>query len=111
MPQSIKSLSIVIAVILLWAGASTFLGQVTNSVQQCISLGVVLCSWVLLIVSRDEFTWRLLTGQISGEENERRKSGEQSLFRVGLLFGFLFGVPITIFLMALITWMTRLYYY
>lgn len=97
MPQSMKTLLIVSVIILLWAGSSALYGSIFQLVQPCMSFGVVICAVMLLLINRDENSWRRLTWQPYDEKQSP-----------GLLLVFLVGLPVTILVGALVTWLVAL---
>lgn len=97
MPQSMKTLLIVTALIVWWAGASAVYGLTLQWVQPCMSFGVVICALLLLLVSRNENSWKRMTGQPYDEEQS-----------AGFLLIFLIGLPVTILLGAFVTWLGTL---
>lgn len=97
MHQSMKTFLIIGSIVLLWAGSSGLLGLVFRIVQPCMSLGVVVCTLLLLAVSRNENSWRRLTWQPYEDDDSNI-----------ILFGILFGVPVAILFAALLEWLLML---
>lgn len=96
MPQPIKSSSIVIAIILLWAAPSALIGRAFNTVQPCTFLSIIFCLLLLLPIIRNDSTWKKLTFQEYPEQE-----GEP----INLLLGALIAMPFVLLIGALVTWL------
>ncbi|MEM7133197.1 MAG: hypothetical protein AAF702_43255 [Chloroflexota bacterium] len=104
MPQSIKSFLIITAIIAIWAAPSALLGASYQIALPCTSLGILIAGIMILAISNNEDLWKRITWQ----DYEESDANDGVMEPLGLVFGCLVGLPISILLLAIASWIVGL---